>query len=123
MASQTVLQIKSDVLKWSVDDRYCIEPWILEDIGGLTYAFGDILEPGTTAATQKQQLLVAATADSVCLADADAVAADVADQPVLIRGPAIIDTGSLDYFSEVVATTNTALKDELILVRSGPTFA
>lgn len=120
MASQSEALTRGDILKWSVDERYCIESLTLET--PTNYVMGMVLEPGAPT-TDKKLAVVAANVDSISLSNADATSADVADQPVLVRGPAIVDEDQLDYNALVVATVNAALRDELIEVRTEPTYA
>jgi len=138
MVTKTETPDLSDLIKWEADSRYSREVWQMDasDVGsGTVLQTGDILEPGTDA-TKKQVLATAANADSILIGcyDKDDVARSelltkytTEDNStdfyalILIRD-AIVDHAVLDYQSQTESTVDAALKDEDILVRTGPTY-
>ena len=125
MVTKTEALVIGDVLVWEADRKYCVEEWLIENAvaSEVTFVVGVTLEPGTSATTQKIPCGTAANADSILLEKVTVAASSNSSlASVLIRGPAVVNGDNLDYNSQTVATVDAALLDELILVKTGPTY-
>lgn len=115
MALQTQSTYPSEIVKFMVDQNYCVEKHVVTD--GQTLEIGDICE---TASSKKIIVATAGNADSICLEAASPSGAD-GEALFLMRGPAIVIKGELDYNSVTEATADAALEALGILARAAAT--
>jgi hypothetical protein len=107
-----------DILAWETDARFCRQTYLAEG----AVVLGQVLKDGSNAATQKQP--AAATDTTACNAVALNAAADGGKVVCLVRGPAILVKGKLEFISTGATAVQkdaqeAALAAVNIIVREG----